>query len=495
MLTYISTRDENLKLTPAEAIIQGLAVNGGLFVPSNLEDIKVDYKNIIQKDYLDIAEEIFTKFFPDLAREIPTIVKNSYTNKFSDESITPLIKLNNNYILELFLGPTCAFKDVALSALPNLMMAAIKKANIRDHILILTATSGDTGSAAMKGFSNVPNTSIITFYPDDGISDIQRLQMTTQEATNVTACAIKGNFDVAQSGVKEIFKSLKGLNNGVMLSSANSINIGRLVPQIVYYFSAYKQLVDNSEIKIGDEITFTVPTGNFGNIMAGWFAMKMGLPIKKLYCASNKNNVLTEFLKTGHYNKNRGFFKTTSPSMDILVSSNLERLLYYICGSENTAKYMNDLANTGEYQIEKEELEKIQEIFVGIYSNDNDGASAIDNVFQANSYLMDTHTAIAYASYKNYQDDNNSCYKNVILATASPYKFPYSVLEALKQDYSLDDKQNLIELQEVTNSAMPEQLSKIFEKKIYSKDVIHPENMRKYVEDKIAEICNNNVNK
>lgn len=482
MLRYFSTRDEIVTVSPSEAIIKGLAPDGGLFVPQNLDEIKVDYKKIIKKSYKGIAREVFAKFFPDLAVHIPEIVKNSYDKKFDSSQITPVAGKDGAYFLELFHGPTCAFKDVALSALPNLMTAAAKETGFTDEIVILTATSGDTGSAAMKGFSNVFGTRIIVFYPDEGISDIQRLQMTTQDAGNVKACAIRDNFDAAQRGVKKIFSELTKPKDGVSLSSANSINIGRLVPQIVYYFAAYKQLVESGEIKPGTKISFTVPTGNFGDIMAGWFAKSMGLPIGRLICASNKNDVLTEFFKTGHYDKRREFYRTTSPSMDILVSSNLERLLYYVCGAEKTGKYMENLELKGEYQIDLSELEKIQQTFVGISSSDEEGARAIRDIFDKNNYLIDTHTGIAEASYRKLiAAGTEPNIPNVILATASPFKFPRSVLRALGEEASESDAENLNRLSEVSKLPVPAQLAEIFFKGVKSGDIIYSEEMKDYV--------------
>ena len=299
-----------------------MAEDGGLYIPENLEDLKLDYHEVIQQDYSGMAETVFGKFFSDFDDEtIEKVVSRSYTGKFSTEEITPLAKVEDAFVLELYHGPTCAFKDVALSALPNLMVESMRMNDFQDEILILTATSGDTGSAALHGFSDVPGTKIIVFYPEGGVSETQRLQMVTQDGKNTCAVAVRGNFDDAQSGVKKLFREIPKPCDGVSLSSANSINIGRLVPQVVYYFSAYRQLLDMGEIQDGDKVNFVVPTGNFGDIMAGYFAREMGLPVGRLVCASNSNDVLREFLETGHYNRKRDFHKTTSPSMDILVSA------------------------------------------------------------------------------------------------------------------------------------------------------------------------------
>lgn len=486
-MRYLSTRDENITASPSEAIIKGLAPDGGLFIPENLDDIKVDYKELIGKTYKEIAVEIFGKFFPDLLKEIPEIVSKSYDHKFSDERITPLECYGDKIFLELFHGPTCAFKDVALSALPNLMNAALRKTCFTKKILILTATSGDTGSAAMRGFSNVKDTGIIVFYPDDGISEIQRLQMTTQDAPNVLACAIRDNFDAAQKGVKKILEEQNVPVDSVSLSSANSINIGRLVPQVVYYFAAYKELVSKGKIELGDEVSFTVPTGNFGNIMAGWFARTMGLPIKRLVCASNKNDVLTEFLTDGRYDRRREFYKTESPSMDILVSSNLERLLYYVAGPKKTAKYMKDLEQYGEYRVEANELEKIREVFTGCSSEDYEAEAAIRECFEKKGCLIDTHTATAYAGYEKLMRDKlkDDGITNVILATASPFKFPKAVLAAIGNKTDLDDRECMDLLSKQTGFSVPLRLSEVFTKPVKSRDVIDKDEMKCYVDEKI----------
>ncbi len=489
MINYISTRDDSLKFTSAEAVLNGLAADGGLYVPENLDAIKLDYKEVIAKDYRGMAKAVFNKFFSDYGEaRIDAIVERSYENKFTAPEITPVVKVGNGYVMELYHGPTCAFKDVALSALPNLMTVARDMTGFKDEILILTATSGDTGSAALHGFSDVPGTSIIVFYPDGGVSETQKLQMVTQSGKNTCACAVKGNFDDAQSGVKKLFTEIPQPAEGVSLSSANSINIGRLVPQIVYYFAAYKALAESGEIKVGDKVNFTVPTGNFGDIMAGYFAMKMGLPVEKLICASNKNDVLTEFLATGHYDKRRTFYKTTSPSMDILVSSNLERLLYYVCGLENNKKYMKALAEFGEYQIEPEELAAIQEVFVGIACDDEVGAEVIRKVFKDENYLMDTHTAIAWGAFEKFAecDCEAAALPNVTLSTASPYKFTRAVINALGETEEVSDEDNMKKLEAVTGAPIPAPLAGIFSKEIRHKDVIECADMKEYVISKAS---------
>ena len=486
MLKYISTRNKKEKVTSSEAILRGLAPDGGLYVPDNIESLKLDYKSMIKLDYMGMAETVFNKFFPEFGEHaIKKIVEKSYKGKFTDKEITPLKKVGDRYVLELYYGPTCAFKDVALSVLPNLMTKAAEINSFKDEILILTATSGDTGSAALHGFSDVEGTRIIVFFPDGKVSETQKLQMVTQAGTNTCACAIRGNFDDAQSGVKRIFREIDKPCVGVSLSSANSINIGRLVPQIVYYFAAYKQLVENKKIKEGDTVNLTVPTGNFGDIMAGYFARMMGLPVGKLICASNKNNVLEEFLKTGKYNRKRKFYKTTSPSMDILVSSNLERLLYFICGPEKTAQYMSELSEKGEYIITTDELAKIQSVFIGESCSEEEGADIIKNVFEKENYLMDTHTAVAWGSCSKAKAETqitNKC--NVVLSTASPYKFTQSVIRALGKNPSESDSKNMEYLFKLTGVQIPKYLIGIFDREIKHRDVIEKEDMKKYVEKK-----------
>ncbi|MBQ6315697.1 MAG: threonine synthase [Mogibacterium sp.] len=483
MINYISTRNSDIKVTSSRAILNGQAPDGGLYIPENLGYIHTDYHSIIDKDFRGMARAVWNIFFPDYGDElISQLVERSYKDKFSAPEITPLVKVGSSHVLELYHGPTSAFKDVALSALPNLLTAAREMNDFHDQIMILTATSGDTGSAALCGFSDVPGTSIVVFYPDGGVSETQKLQMVTAPGSNTCACAIRGNFDDAQTGVKALFREIPHPVEGVSLSSANSINIGRLVPQVVYYFSAYSQLLASGEIKDGDKVDFIVPTGNFGDIMAGYFALKMGLPVGRLICASNKNDVLTEFLETGHYDRKRTFFKTTSPSMDILVSSNLERLLYYVCGEEHTVKYMKDLAETGEYQITEDELAEIKSVFVGACASDEEGAAAIRDVFEAEHYLMDTHTSIAWACLSKTKDPANA--PSVVLSTASPYKFSRAVLTALGAEISDSDEANMKKCHEITGAAIPEGLAGIFERTINHKDVIAIDEMKQYVIDK-----------
>ena len=490
MIEYVSTRNPSIRVSSSKAILDGQAEGGGLYVPYDLDLIKTDYHDIIKGDFRSMAKAVWNIFFDDYGEElIDELVERSYRNKFTSEDITPLVRAHSSkseaYVLELYHGPTSAFKDVALSALPNLMSAARSMNDFTDDIMILTATSGDTGSAAIQGFSDVPGTGIIVFYPYGGVSDTQRLQMVTPASPNVTACAIRGNFDDAQTGVKRLFREIPKPVKGVSLSSANSINIGRLVPQVVYYFSAYAQLLKAGVIADGDKIDFVVPTGNFGDIMAGWYAMKMGLPVRRLICASNKNDVLTEFFETGRYDRKREFYKTTSPSMDILVSSNLERLLWYICGPEHSLAYMKQLEQTGEYTITDDELAEMKSVFKGIYASDVEGAAAIRDVFDADRYLMDTHTSIAWACLEKYKEDPEySDAPAVVLSTASPYKFSAAVLEALGEELTGSDEGNMKKCHDITGADIPAGLAGIFKKPIVHDDVIEISDMMSYVIEK-----------
>ena len=488
MINYISTRNPSHKVSSSRAILSGQAPDGGLYIPEHLEDIRCDYHDIIDKDFRGMAKAVWNIFFPDYGTEkIGELVERSYEGKFSAPEITPVVKVGQGYVLELYHGPTSAFKDVALSALPNLLTAAREMNNFTDEIMILTATSGDTGSAALCGFSDVPGTSIVVFYPHGGVSETQRLQMVTAPGSNTCACAIRGNFDDAQTGVKTLFREIPKPVPGVSLSSANSINIGRLVPQVVYYFAAYSQLLAAGAIKDGDKVDYIVPTGNFGDIMAGYFALKMGLPVGRLVCASNRNDVLTEFLETGHYNRKRPFHKTTSPSMDILVSSNLERLLYYVCGAEHTAQYMKELSENGEHQITADELAEIASVFAGACASDEEGAAAIRDVFSSEHYLMDTHTSIAWACMTKLEAGaaasgaSESGAASVVLSTASPYKFSRAVLQALGEDISDSDEANMNKVHEVTGAAVPEGLAGIFAREVRHGDVIDISDMKDYV--------------
>ncbi len=473
-MNYVSTRNTDIKVSASQAITKGISSEGGLFVPENLPAVSVaEIEKLASLDYIGRAKSILSLFLTDFTEsELDSCVKGAYETGFSSEKVAPLVKLEDGtYILELFKGPTCAFKDMALQILPRLLTVASNKAAKGTEIVILVATSGDTGKAALEGFKDVENTRILVFYPSDGVSPMQKLQMCTQEGANVSVCAIEGNFDDAQSGVKKIFtdKAIaeKLAENGMALSSANSINWGRLVPQIVYYFSAYCDLVAGGEIKAGDAINVCVPTGNFGNILAAYYAKEMGLPVKKLICASNSNSVLTEFLTTGVYDKNREFFTTISPSMDILISSNLERLLYSMSGSENVCAWMKSLAENGRYEVDAATLEAIKADFAAGCCDDDETKATIADVFKSKDYLCDTHTAVAVKVYNDYKAASGDATPCVIASTASPFKFSAAVLEAVEgKNEALDEFEMVERLAEVTKKSCPEQLANLRDKAV-----------------------------
>lgn len=457
-MKYQSTRNKAVCVSSAEAIKKGLSNEGGLFVPCQIPKLSAeDISSMTAMSYNERANKILSYFLTDYtSEEIADCVNRAYNKeKFETVEIAPLYKLNNSaYFLELWHGPTCAFKDMALQILPHLLTKAIKKTGEKREVVILVATSGDTGKAALEGFRDVDGTRIIVFYPESGVSDIQKRQMITQEGNNVDIAAVVGNFDDAQNGVKKIFTDEEYAEilarNNFILSSANSINWGRLVPQIIYYFSAYATMLKNEEIAPGEEINVVVPTGNFGNILAGFYAREMGLPIKKLICASNENNVLTDFINTGVYDKNREFKTTTSPSMDILISSNLERFLFHITG-ENEAKvneWMASLKETGKYDVGEDVRAKIGEIFYGDCCDDVDTALAIKDASDGYGYVMDTHTAVAKRVYDKYVLKTGDKTKTVIVSTASPFKFNDSVLSAIYGD-AISEGKNEFELLEL----------------------------------------------
>ncbi|SHF10087.1 threonine synthase [Alkalibacter saccharofermentans] len=461
MLKYNSTRS-NITAMPSEAILKGISSDGGLFVPEDFPKIEVESLN--GKSYEEICFQVLSRYFHEFDQgDLKDMISQSY-GKFNTKEVTPLAAFGDLNFLELYHGPTLAFKDVALSILPHLLTASAKIQDVDDEIVILTATSGDTGKAALEGFANVKGTSIVVFFPNDGVSMIQRKQMTTQSGENVHVIAIEGNFDDAQRGVKEIFsdedynKLLK--KNGFVLSSANSINIGRLVPQIVYYFDSYIKSVESGKIKMNDPVNFTVPTGNFGNILAGYYAKNMGLPINKLICASNDNNVLFDFFKTGEYDKNRPFIKTISPSMDILVSSNFERLLYHVSNfdSDFVKKAMDDLSSLGKYKVSDEIKNTISENFYGNYCDEKDTLKTIKNVYDKYGYVIDPHTAVGCKVYEDYKLETGDNTYNIILSTASPYKFTKSVYEAIFGPSELDDYTLIEKLSESTGLSLPNEL-------------------------------------
>jgi len=449
-MLYQSTRDRNIVVESAFAITHGIAPDGGLFVPQEKPVLKTDdILKLSGLNYNARAVEILKLFLTDFTEdEIKECVDKAYNKeKFETESIAPIYKLNENtYFLELWHGPTCAFKDMALQILPHLLIKSVHKTGENSEIVILVATSGDTGKAALEGFKDVDGTKIIVFYPDDGVSEIQKLQMVTQEGNNVLVAAIEGNFDDAQSGVKAIFAdeayAEQLAKKNYKFSSANSINWGRLVPQIIYYFSAYAELYKNEEIKAGEKINIVVPTGNFGNILAAYYAKEMGLPVHKLICASNENNVLTDFIQTGVYNKNRTFKTTASPSMDILISSNLERFLFDVTGHDHARirQWMQELNETGTYIVPEITKQKIKEIFWAGYCNDEATFKTIKEVEENYSYVMDTHTAVGKNVYDQYVQETGDLTKTVIASTASPFKFNKSVLYALEGQEAVEGK-------------------------------------------------------
>lgn len=436
-MNYQSTRNAALTASSAEAILNGLAPDGGLYAMPALSGLDFDWQRCLTLSTQGMATEILCALLPDFTHaEMEQLVHAAYTGKFETEDLTPTVPVGEDTVLELFRGPTSAFKDVALSMLPHLMTAAKKKCGVDDEILILTATSGDTGKAAMEGFCDVAGTKIIVFYPDGGVSAVQKAQMVTQGGDNTCVAAVRGNFDDAQTAVKQVFAKVGGENllagKGVRLSSANSINIGRLAPQVDYYFRAYADLVRRGTVAVGERVDYVVPTGNFGDILAGWYAKEMGLPVGKLICASNANNVLTDFIRTGTYNKNRPFHTTASPSMDILVSSNLERLLYALCGSDaEVAGYMQQLREQGSYTVSDALKAKIQEVFAGGFCNDIQTREKIGHAWRDHRYLIDTHTAVAYHVLDDYRRETGDTTPSVVVSTASPFKFCDQVLRGI----------------------------------------------------------------
>lgn len=480
---YTSTRDSNVHVTASQAITAGISTDGGLFVPEHIPHISLDnLSKLSEMDYVERAKFILSLYLTDFtAQELDECVKGAYTGgKFSDEKIAPLVELYEGVdVLELWKGPTCAFKDMALQLLPQLLTTSAKRAAPGKEIVILVATSGDTGKAALEGFKDVSGTKILVFYPSDGVSPMQKLQMTTQEGGNVGVCAIEGNFDDAQNGVKAIFANkamaAKLEEQNLMFSSANSINWGRLVPQIVYYISAYCDLAAKGPINLGDKINIVVPTGNFGNILAAYYAMEMGLPVNKLICASNANNVLTEFFETGRYNRLRNFYATASPSMDILISSNLERLLYLLSGKDDAymKSLMEQLAETGVYDIRADMLAKIQTLFAAGYCDDTDTKATIAETFEQRGYLCDTHTAVAINVYEYYRASTGDITPAIIASTASPFKFGATVLSALRLggEQDADEFAMLSELESITGESCPTQLTGLKAKPIRFDDV------------------------
>lgn len=488
-LLYQSTRDEKNIVTASEAILQGLATDGGLYVPTQFPELHLDFAKLATQTYQEVAEFILQAFLTDFtAEEIKACVAGAYDEKFDDPVIAPLEKKGDSYYLELFHGPTFAFKDLALSILPYLTTTAAKKNQVEKEIVILTATSGDTGKAAMAGFADVPGTRIIVFYPEKGVSKIQETQMITQKGANTHVIAVKGNFDDAQSAVKVMFNDAelkeKLAKNNQQFSSANSMNIGRLLPQVVYYVYTYAQLVKGNEITIGESINVSVPTGNFGNILAAYYAKKIGVPINQLICASNTNNVLTDFFTTGEYNRKRPFYLTTSPSMDILVSSNLERLIYHLSGDDakQTKEWMDALLVDGQYQISSTMLAELAE-FYGAFATEKEVEETITSVFKEEVYAIDPHTAVAKSVATKYQEEQGSPLKMVVISTASPYKFPRTVVEAITGRVSEADDFTLVhQLEALTGIALPQAVKELTDLPILHTQVVEVTEMQQAVE-------------
>ena len=474
-MDYISTRGQSPAVDSAQAVLSGLAPDGGLYMPRAIPAF--DWQHCLTLSAQQMSAAILSALLPDIPN-MEALVKRAYTGKFETEDLTPTVPVGDFQVLELFRGPTSAFKDVALSMLPQLLTAAKREKGIAQEIRILTATSGDTGKAALVGFQDVPGVSICVFYPFGGVSQVQRAQMVTQEGENVHVCAVEGNFDDAQTGVKNIFAACQGKALPFLLSSANSINIGRLAPQIMYYFKSYADLLSRKVISLGDKVDFSVPTGNFGDILAGYLAKKLGLPVGRLICASNANNVLTDFLTTGVYDRRRPLLKTTSPSMDILVSSNLERLLYLLSGDTAlVAGLMKDLSEQGFYRVPDALLAAIQAEFAAGYCDDAQAEAVIGRVYREQGYLMDPHTACGWAAAETHRGDAPT----VVLSTASPYKFSTAVLTAIGADTSGSEYDRMERMQALTGIPIPPALAALRTKPERHTGVIPKEKMLEFV--------------
>ena len=487
-ILYKSTRSKEGTLKASEAILKGLADDGGLFVPLEIPKLDVSVEELSKMTYQQVAYEVMKLYFTDFTEEeLKYCINNAYDSKFDTEEIAPLAEVQGTYYLELFHGKTIAFKDMALSILPYLLTTSAKKNNVKNEIVILTATSGDTGKAAMAGFADVPGTRIIVFYPDGGVSPIQEKQMVTQKGDNTYVVAIKGNFDQAQSGVKAIFgdKELAAEmdKRGYQFSSANSINIGRLVPQVAYYVYAYAKLYAEGKLAKDQKMNVVVPTGNFGNILAAYYAKNMGLPIAKLICASNENKVLFDFFKTGEYDKNREFILTTSPSMDILISSNLERLIYKIAGNDadKNNELMNSLKVNGKYDI-TDDMKKQLDDFYGNYASEEETAETIRDTYDKTGYIMDTNTSVAASVYKKYKAETNDDTVTVIASTASPFKFTRSVMVAIDPKYdSMGDFELVDELSKIGNVKVPNAIEEIRNAEVRHNNLVEVDGMKDIV--------------
>ncbi len=492
-MRYISTRDKENQVSSSEAIIKGISVDGGLFVPELIPKLN-SIESLRNKSYKEVAFEIMKLFFTDFNEDaLLKSIELAYDDKFTREEIAPLIDVGDLYFLELFHGPTYAFKDVALSILTYLMKAALKNTGEEKEVIILTATSGDTGKAALENFADVEGIKIVVFFPEQGVSDIQKMQMMTQEGDNTFVVSINGDFDDAQSGVKELMNDTSFihelLKHNYKISSANSINIGRLIPQVVYYFYSYLTLLKKNKIKEGEKINFVVPTGNFGNILAAYYAKEMGLPINHLICASNDNKILTDFINTGIYDKKRDLVLTSSPSMDILVSSNLERLLFHLTKGDDVKikAIMQSLEDQGQYTIEELDLKS----FKGYFSTEEDISQSIKEVFENNHYVMDPHTAVAHSAYKKYALETKDSTKTVIVSTASPFKFGVKVAQSLGiVTKDKDSFQIMEELSKITDIKIPRNISNLKDKKIIHRNNCNKEDMKEVILDllKLGEV-------
>ncbi len=489
-LMYRSTRDSSNRVTASQAVLQGLSPDGGLYVPETIPVLVKSMKELSRLSYQETAYEVMKLFLTDYSdEELKECIAKAYDSKFDTPEIAPIKKVGQTFYLELFHGATIAFKDMALSILPHLLTTSAKKNNVQEEIVILTATSGDTGKAALAGFADVKGTSIIVFYPKDGVSSVQEKQMVTQQGANTHVVGIRGNFDDAQTGVKKMFNdkdlAARLKKAGYLFSSANSINIGRLVPQIVYYVYSYTSLIRQGQIVDGEKINFVVPTGNFGNILAAYYAKHMGIPIEKLICASNENKVLFDFFETGRYDRNREFILTKSPSMDILISSNLERLIYHIADNDSniTAELMNALTSHGVYQITDAMKENLRS-FLGGWASETETKEAIDKVYAEDGYVMDTHTAVAASVYHNYRTKTLDTTKTVIVSTASPYKFGKSVLEALHiSQIPEDDYEQALMLNKLSKTVIPNAVEEIRTAPVLHTKVCDTEKMQTVVEE------------
>ena len=484
-MKYTSTRSGE-SCNSLQAVLTGIAPDGGLFISPEILSSPFDWKSVIGLPTLSMAEKILSHLLPDFS-DMPALVRAAYTGKFETPDLTPTVKVGDMYVLELFRGPTSAFKDVALSMLPQLITAAKKQSGSDDETVILTATSGDTGKSAMEGFRDVPGTRIIVFYPHGGVSPIQQAQMASQEGRNVKVCAVKGNFDDCQTAVKKAFTQINssGMLKGrkKTLSSANSINIGRLAPQVVYYFKAYSDLVSFGRIRTGESVDFVVPSGNFGDILAGYFAKLMGLPVRRLVCASNENRVLADFFATGLYDKRRPFYRTSSPSMDILVSSNLERLLYLAsgCDGRKVSSWMKDLQTEGFFKADDSVMENIGKTFCGYACTEEETIDTIGKTYREHGYLCDPHTAVGIKAAVDYRRDCPDGVPVIVLSTASPYKFPAAVSRALGIEDKNDEFAQIDAISAMTKVPVPANLSSLRSKKVLHDDVIEREDIIAYV--------------